>query len=107
MNLHQAVASLIEAQNKHDSQAYAECFTETAIVHDEGKTHQGKAEIKQWNDNTNRKYKSVLKPLDYIETEAGCLLSAEVCGNFPGSPAVLRFHFGLSDGLIDLLKITG
>jgi hypothetical protein len=107
MNLHRAVASLIVAQNKYDSQAYAECFTETAIVHDEGKTYQGKAEIKQWNENTNHEYKSVLKPLDYVDTEAGGLLSAEVSGNFPGSPAVLRFHFGLSDGLIDSLKITG
>jgi hypothetical protein len=107
MNLHKIVASLVVAQNSHDSQAYVECFSESAIVHDEGKTHNGKAEIKRWNKNSNREYRTVLRPLDFKETDAEHLLTAEVSGSFPGSPAVLQFHLGLKDGLIDSLKITG
>lgn len=36
MNLPKVVAELIKAQNDFDSLAYANCFTETAIVLDEG-----------------------------------------------------------------------
>ncbi|WP_256010186.1 nuclear transport factor 2 family protein [Desertivirga xinjiangensis] len=107
MNLHQVVASLIEAQNSFDSQAYADCFTETAIVHDEGKTHKGKAEIQQWIENSNREYQAVLKPLRYEETGAERLLIGEVSGTFPGSPAILKFHLRLEADLIQSLTITG
>jgi replication fork clamp-binding protein CrfC len=107
MNLQKVIASLIEAQNSHDSQAYVECFSETAIVHDEGKTHKGKAEIRQWIERSDNEYHAKLKPLNYEETKAESLLTAEVSGNFPGSPAILQFHFGLENGLISLLSITG
>jgi len=107
MNLRKVVASLIEAQNNHDSQAYVKCFSETAIVHDEGKTHTGKTEIQKWNENSNREYQTVMKPLSYEKTDGGDLLAAEVSGNFPGSPAVLHFHLVLEGDLIHSLKITG
>jgi len=46
MNLPPIVTRLVTAQNQFDSQAYSDCFTEDAIVHDEGRNHQGKTEIK-------------------------------------------------------------
>lgn len=107
MNLHKVIASLIEAQNSHDSHAYVECFSESAIVHDEGKTHKGKAEIRQWIERSDNEYHTELKPLNYEETAAENLLTAEVSGDFPGSPATLQFHFGLEHGLISSLRITG
>jgi hypothetical protein len=107
MNLHKVVASLIEAQNSHDSEEYVRCFSPTAIVHDEGKTYKGKAEIQQWIEQSNRKYETVLKPLSYQETSAENLLTAEISGNFPGSPAILQFHLQLENGLISSLNITG
>ena len=42
MNLPKVITDLVEAQNNFDSLAYAECFSETAVVFDEGKTHTGK-----------------------------------------------------------------
>lgn len=107
MNLHKVVASLVEAQNSHDSQAYVECFSDTAIVHDEGKTHKGKSEIQSWIEQSDREYHTELTPLNYEGTETEGLLSAEVSGEFPGSPAILKFHFGLKDGLISSLSIAG
>ena len=102
MNLHKTVADLIKAQNNHDSLSYAECFSETAVVFDEGKT-----QIKRWIEQADQQYHSVLKPLRYQQTAEEDLLTAEVSGTFPGSPAILQFHFGLKDGLIESLKITG
>ncbi|WP_294347293.1 nuclear transport factor 2 family protein [Sphingobacterium sp.] len=104
MNLPKVIAELVKNQNNFDSAAYARCFTETAVVFDEGKTHNGKAEIEQWIDKSNKEYKATMEPLDYDEKEN--MLSAEISGSFPGSPVILKFHFQLSNGLIQSLKIT-
>lgn len=104
MNLPNVIAKLIKAQNNFDSAAYAQCFTETAIVFDEGKTHEGKTEIEKWIDKSNKEYKATMEPLDYNEREN--ILSAEISGSFPGSPIILKFHFDITDGKIQQLKVT-
>ncbi|WP_027381720.1 nuclear transport factor 2 family protein [Chryseobacterium daeguense] len=105
MNLPNIITTLVKTQNSFDSKAYADCFSETAVVFDEGKTHNGKAEIQNWIESANNEYKASMKPLEYNEKES--VLSAEVSGTFPGSPLVLKYHFELKDGLIESLKITG
>jgi len=105
MNLPNIVSKLVKAQNEFDSHAYTDCFTETAIVHDEGKTHKGKTEIQNWIDTANKEYKASMKPLDYNET--GHVLSAEISGTFPGSPVILKYHFEFGEALIESLKILG
>ena len=105
MNLPNIISELVKAQTQFDSHAYANCFTETAVVFDEGKTHNGKTEIRNWIATANSEYKTVMKPLDYNEKEN--ILSAEISGTFPGSPLVLKYHFEFCDGLIQSLKITG
>ncbi|SMC45096.1 hypothetical protein [Moheibacter sediminis] len=105
MNLPKIVSELVKAQNEFNSIAYANCFTENAEVFDEGKTHNGKAEIENWIDKANKKYEATMKPLDYNENDN--VLSAEASGTFPGSPIVLKYHLELNQGLIQSLKITG
>ncbi len=104
MNLPKVVTELVKAQNVFDSTAYSNCFTETAVVFDEGKTHNGKAEIKNWIDKANKEYQATMKPLEYSETD--CTLKAEVSGTFPGSPIVLTYHYEFESGLIQSLKIV-
>ncbi|MGI9582285.1 hypothetical protein ACR1PO_13785 [Chryseobacterium sp. RRHN12] len=58
MNLPKVITELVRAQNNFDSAAYAECFTETAVVFDEGKIHNGKTEIEKWIDKSNKEYKA-------------------------------------------------
>lgn len=105
MNLPNVLTDLTNAQNNFDSVAYANCFSETAIVFDEGKTHNGKTEIQQWIEKANSAYQAVMKPLEYSAIEE--VLKAEVSGSFPGSPIVLSYYFKLQNGLIESLKITG
>jgi len=107
MELPQLVARFVETQNTHDSKAYVACFTDTAVVHDEGSTHTGKEEIRQWIEDANEKYRSLMQPLKYEGSGSNGTLTAEVAGTFPGSPVVLQFHLGLKDNLIDSLKVTG
>jgi hypothetical protein len=104
MQLPGIVAALVKAQNELDSAAYAGCFTETAVVLDEGKTHRGRNEIQSWIDQANRQYRAVMQPMRYSATDAA--LTAEVSGNFPGSPVKMTFFFELKEGLIQWLKIV-
>lgn len=106
MNLPKVIIDLIEAQNRFDSVAYANCFSETGVMLDEGKTHTGRVEIEHCIDESNKKYRSVMKPLEYTENGTSGLLSAECSGTFPGSPLVLKFHVELIDGQIQYLKVT-
>jgi hypothetical protein len=107
MNLPKIITDLVNAQNSFDSIAYTNCFSETAVVFDEGKTHNGRVEIQHWIEESNKKYRSVMKPLEYTENGTSSVLSAECSGTFPGSPIVLKFHFDIVDGLIQHLKVTG
>lgn len=105
MNLPNIIAALVNAQNQYKSHSYADCFTDNAVVFDEGKTYNGKTEIENWISEANNEYKTIMKPLNYDEKEN--ILSAEISGTFPGSPAILKYHFELINGLIQSLKITG
>jgi ketosteroid isomerase-like protein len=104
MNLPNVIEDLAKAQNNFDSVAYANCFSETAVVFDEGKTHKGKTEIQRWIEKANASYQTVMKPLEFDTSKE--ILKAEVSGNFPGSPIMLSYHLKIKDGLIDSLKIT-
>ena len=100
MNLPKVVSDLVEAQNNFDSVTYANCFSETAVVFDERKTHNGRTEIQDWIAKANDKYKTVMKPIGYEETGTTSVLTANVSGTFDGSPIVLKYHFEIANGQI-------
>ncbi|WP_330747000.1 nuclear transport factor 2 family protein [Chryseobacterium sp. CP-77] len=104
MNLPNIISELVKAQENFDSHRYAECFTDTAVVYDEGKIHHGRIEIENWIRLANNEYQTVMKPQNFSQDEN--ILEAEISGTFPGSPLVLQYHFDLRDGLIQTLKIT-
>lgn len=102
----QPIAAYVLAENSHDSQAVANCFTQNAVVKDEGKVHRGRDEIKKWSAETVSKYAAQLAPIQVISNPNGYVLLASVFGNFPGSPAKLNFHFSISGALISQLEVT-
>ena len=107
MNLPKVLSDLVEAQNNFDSAAYANCFSQTAVVFDEGKTHTGRKEIADWISDANDKYAATMQAVGLEENETESVLKVETSGNFPGSPIVLTYQLAIADGLIESLKITG
>lgn len=107
MKLPKVVEDLVQAQNNFDNVAYADCFSETGEMLDEGQLYKGRAAIQHLIAETNEKYRSVMKPIEYTDNGSSSVLSAEVSGTFPGSPAVLKFNFNIIDGKIQYLKVTG
>ena len=105
MKLPKVIADLIAAQDKYDSKAFAETFSDAATVHDEGKTYHGKTEIRQWNEMTNAKYQTKYEPLEVTTNGDKVTLTAKISGTFPGSPAIIKYYFEIGNGKIISLQI--
>ena len=105
MKLPKVIADLIAAQDKYDSKAFAENFSDDAIVHDEGKTYHGKTKIRKWNEMTNSKYKTKYEPIEVTTNGDKIILTAKISGTFPGSPVLIKYHFETANNKITSLHI--
>lgn len=105
MTLPAAVSTYFTARAPEDGAAFAAAFAPEAIVHDEGQRHQGGPAIRDWWLAAKAKYRHEAVPLEVTEAGGKTLVRARVTGDFPGSPAVLTFTFGLRDGRIAELAI--
>src|SRR5258708_21512562 len=85
----------IESSNKHDVESILSCFTDEAVVRDEGETLHGKKAIEVWIVKTIGKYKFHFKPLGIQEGAVESVVSVEVSGTFDGSPVTLDYHFSI------------
>src|SRR5215813_8064032 len=93
------------AADKGDGDAVSQCFTENAVVKDEGHTHKGRAAIKAWKTDTSAKYEYTSEPFACEEKDEKTVVTSHLVGNFPGSPVDLRFFFKLNGGKIASLEI--
>jgi hypothetical protein len=93
------------AADKADGEAVSQCFTENAIVKDEGHTYQGRAAIKQWKTDAAAKYQYTSELLASEQKDGKTVITSRLTGNFPGSPVNLRFVFKLEGDKISSLEI--
>ena len=99
------ISRYVAATNARDVESMTACFAPDATVRDEGRTYSGRAEIRAWEADVTEKY-GVSSELLEAERDGDALrASMRVSGNFPGSPAVLHYHFRIKDGLIAQLEI--
>lgn len=104
LNLPKPIAAYFAA-DLSDSAAVAQCFTDNAIVKDEGHTYKGLSAIKQWKSDSSKKYTYTSEPFACEEKDGKAIVTSRLTGNFPGSPVDLRFFFGLEDNKIASLEI--
>jgi hypothetical protein len=104
LELPHPIAAYLTA-DKGDGEAAAECFTEHAVVQDEGHTHRGRAAIRKWRADVAAKYQYTTEPLACEQKDGKCVVTSKITGNFPGSPVVLRFFFGLEADRIASLEV--
>jgi len=102
MQLPSPIAAYFDGENRHAIGAVAACFTEDAIVTDEGAAHAGRAAIAAWKRASAARYRVHITPLSIDPSH---LVRAQVSGSFPGSPIELRFAFTLAGGQIAALEI--
>ena len=100
------IHSFVETMNAQDAKRFGSLFTADAEVLDEGHTHRGPAAIEDWIVEAWRQTEPKLAPQSVTGEFPDLVLHAEVSGNFPGSPLVLRHHFILEGDKIAKLQIT-
>ena len=105
MNLPAPIRTYFTAEAPQDGAALAAAFTPDAAVHDEGATHHGPEAIRAWWLAAKARYRHRAEPLEMTEADGGTVVRARVSGDFPGSPAVLAFTFGLAGDRIRALSI--
>lgn len=105
MNLPAPIQTYFTALAPQDGAILAAAFTPDAIVHDEGHSHRGPEEIRLWWQAAKAKYRHSAEPLDLAEVGGKTVVRARVSGDFPGSPALLTFTFGLTGPRIHDLRI--
>lgn len=105
MTLPDAIQTYFTAKAPQEAATFAAAFAPDAVVHDEGHLHRGPAEITQWWQAARAKHRHRAEPLDLTEVAGKQVVRARVSGDFPGSPAILTFTFGLSAGRIADLRI--
>jgi hypothetical protein len=104
VNLPKPIAAYFAA-DKGDADAVSRCFTEDAVVKDEGHTHRGRAAIKEWKTDASAKYKYTSEPIACEEKDGTTVVTSHLVGNFPGSPVDLRYFFRLLGDKIASLEI--
>ena len=98
------ISAFFHAHNTGRTDDFKELFTDNALVSDEAHEYRGAA-IKEWIDGAIAKYKPVAGVTDLNEVGVQTIATAQVSGNFPGSPTQLRYKFTLMHGKIAALSI--
>lgn len=104
LNLPGPIAAYFDA-DKRDGEAVARCFTEHAVVKDEGHSFHGRAAIQAWKTEASTKYQYTSELFGCENQEGRFVVTNRLTGNFPGSPATLRFFFGLDGDKVASLEI--
>jgi len=106
IKLPKIIENYFAADRDGDAEAVVACFTDEAIVKDEGKTHVALEAIRRWKAGSVKKYSYTVEPF-LIATENGkTLVTSHLVGDFPGSPVDLRYFFVLAEARIAELEIT-
>jgi uncharacterized protein (TIGR02246 family) len=100
-----AIAAYFAGSNAHDADACAACFTDDAVVRDEGRKRQGQAAIRGWMAEVSEKYRHTVEVIGVVERDGETFVTGRVAGNFPGSPIDLRYTFTLAGEKIARLEI--
>ncbi|WP_306591423.1 nuclear transport factor 2 family protein [Geothrix sp. 21YS21S-4] len=101
-----SIERYFSGKNTGDFAAAASAFSESASVKDEGQSHEGRAAIRAWMEETSRKYRDTAEIQDVAMDGAAVQVTALVSGTFPGSPVPLRFKFTLDGSRIGRLEIA-
>jgi ketosteroid isomerase-like protein len=105
LTLPQPVINYLAAVEAKDTDMLALCFADDALVHDEGRDYHGLDAIRSWKQETHRKYKYVMEPLEASVSGKTVKLRARLTGDFPGSPIDLDYKFTLAQDKITSLEI--
>jgi myo-inositol-hexaphosphate 3-phosphohydrolase len=93
------------AADKGGAEAVVQCFTENAVVKDEGNTYAGQDEIRRWKTETSAKYTYTVDLIAAEHSGGTTVVTGHLVGDFPGGVVDLRYFFELKGEKIASLEI--
>jgi hypothetical protein len=101
------IGRYLKAAEAGDDVAVAGCFTDDAVVRDDGRTHDGKPAIIAWRAGLAGGPDYTVEVLSAEPAgPGGHLVVAKVEGDFTGSPVRLTYAFTVREDLISELVIA-
>jgi ketosteroid isomerase-like protein len=104
-DLPRLLAAFFTAENSGDAEALAACFSDNAVVRDEGRTIEGVPDIKQWMKDAKAKYQHTVEPIEARKHDGKTVVRAKVAGQFSSSPVSLDHIFEIVGDRISSLEI--
>ena len=104
LELPPVIAAFFHATNTREFAEFLCLFTEDAHVNDEANDYY-RAQIAEWIDGATAEAKPVVEVCEVTGDGDVFVVTAEVSGQFPGSPIQLRYDFNLRDSKIAELLI--
>ena len=105
IKLPRIINDYVDASNAHNLNSIVFCFSDDAVVCDEGKEFRGKEMIESRIVKTIEKYKFQFKPVSIKDDNTEVVVAVEVSGAFDGSPITLDYHFTIEGDKIVSLTI--
>lgn len=105
LKLPEAIEIYFQASNSYDSKLLAKCFTEDAILYDEGLAYHGPDAIESHLVEAHNNLLIKTNVTNVAEKNGETVVTATISGNFDGSPVALDYHFTMKDEKIATLKI--
>ena len=105
LDLKAPLAGYFEATNAHHPDEVAALFSADGLVHDQGQDYRGCDAIRNWADDTHRRFMLRLSPSDVLEEGGVTMVRTQVAGAFLGSPIHQWYRFKTSENAIDELVI--
>lgn len=106
LTLPEPIAAYFAADLGRDAVAVARCFTEDAVVKDEGQTHAGRDAIRRWKADASANFSYTVEPFRMDTVGNRIVVTGHVAGDFPGSPTDLRYIFVLAGEKIAEVEIV-
>lgn len=105
MDLPSPIGTYFEANARLDAVAMLAPFNRNAVIRYEAQTHTGTHAIRRWIEQASIGASAVAVPQSLRSNGARHNVTAQVSGNFPGTPVTLTFDFQLADDRIAVLEI--
>lgn len=106
LELKPRLSQYFDAINAHRPDDVAALFTAHGLVHAQGQDHRGNAAIRDWADDTFKRFALRVIPSDVREETGVTLVRAQVAGAFIGSPIHQLYRFKASEDAIEELEIV-
>jgi hypothetical protein len=104
--LPEPIPTYLAAHVARDADAAVPCFTDDAVVVDDGGTHRGPARIRDWLARAASEYTYTTELVGASRLDDGRYDAVHhLEGDFPGGAVDLHFRFTLRDGRIARLVI--